>query len=394
MKIKKIISSICAIFIFSLLSVSVFAAETNAAPPSADGNFMVLYEGNQQSDGRNSFLIYFFTKHVGGEWDASSITEGSFFYAEYLGASDGVYLSFSSASGGPGWVAVYADETGTTAEGNNYSIFRYDNFSNVYGNNFARLDQIQAYSNTDESVTLKKIAYVDGGGNPVDTSDGTWDRPDSGIAFIGDSIVQNPLTNGSDLKNLDWNGILGRTDCANYGIASQTTVQCADRIDELAKKNYDKAVILCGINDLGHGYANSKIIANYEKMITALKEKNPKIKIYIISVLPTTSAFFKNQQWKIVALNTEIKLMTEEMKDVTYVDCHTPFVGEDGYCRPELVIDGLHPNLDGYAIIADTLNPYLSENASNNGSVLYIVIGVLVAAFIATSVCVAIRKFF
>lgn len=325
------------------------------------GETAMLYKGSKTATSKGTNLTFFFTKHVGGEWDASAINKGSYFYAEYTGAKDGIYLALSSASGATNWAAVYADETGTTADGRYYSLFRYDNFARAFGTNFARLDQIQAYSAKNESVTLKRIAYFEGSGSPVDTSDGTWDRPDTGIAFIGDSIVQNPLVDSAHLSKKDWNGILGRSDCVNYGIGGQTTKECSARIDELAKKNYSKVVMLCGINDIGHGLTNAQIIANYETMFAALKAKNPDIEIYVISVLPTTSAFYTGSQDMIVALDADLKALTEKNDNVTYVDCYSSFVGSNGYCKDGLTFDGLHPNLKGYAIIADILNPYLGE---------------------------------
>jgi lysophospholipase L1-like esterase len=389
MRIKSVISIVCATVISLWGTAAAFVAY---AQNSSDSDPAVLYTGDCKAGSKNSWLTNFFTKHVGGDWDASSIKQGSYFYAEYIGTEDGIYLTFSSASGGPGWVAVYADETGKTDEGRCYSKFSYDNFSDTYGTDFSHLDQIQAYSNADGLVILKELTYVDGSGVPVDTGDGKWDRPDSGIAFIGDSIVQNPLTNGSDLHNLDWNGILGRTDCVNYGIGSQTTKECAGRINELAGKNYDKVVMLCGINDIGQGYSSDETIAYFETMISALKDKNPDTEIYIISVLPTTSAFFANQQDSIVSLDEQLKAMTEKMKNVTYVDCYSSFVGDDGYCKSELVIDGLHPNLDGYKIIADILNPYLDGQVKYSSDASYIVLIAAAAVLIVGAVSVIIIK--
>lgn len=256
---------------------------------------------------------------------------------------------------------MYPDETGVNGSGRYYSIFHYDNFAQAFGTNFARLDQIQAYCHSKGEVTLKRIAYFAGEGAPVDNSDGTWDRPETGIAFIGDSIIQNPLVDTTHLNGVDWNGILGRTDCVNYGIGGQTTKECAARIEELAKKNYSKVVMLCGINDIGRGMNEEQIIVNYNTMFEVLKRKDPDVQILIISVLPTTPAFYKDSQEKIIELNTALKELAENTDNVTFVDCYSAFVGEDGYCRDGITFDGLHPNLDGYAILARILNPYLAK---------------------------------
>lgn len=336
-------------------------------PTTVDiGETDLLYKGSQTASVKDTNLTFFYTKHVGGEWDAAKINKGSYFYVEYTGEKDGIYLALSSASGATQWVAVYPDETNTTADGRLYSIYKYDNFAERFGTNFARLDEILAYSAKNEEVTLKRIAYFEGTGEPVDTSDGTWDRPETGIAFIGDSIVQNPRVDAAHLNCIDWNGILGRTDCVNYGIGGQTTKECSARIGELAKKNYNKAVMLCGINDIGRGYSNAEIISNYETMFSALIEKNPNIRIYLISVLPTTPVFYTGAQHLIVSLDNDLKALAEKYENVTFVDCYSSFVGDDGYCKEGITFDGLHPNLDGYAIIAGILNPYLDQDNNQN----------------------------
>ncbi len=329
------------------------------------GETAMLYRGSADASKANSCLTFFYTKHVGGDWDASVINKGSYFYVEYTGKEDGIYIALTSASGATQWVAVYPDENGVNEGGRNYAIFKYDNFSKVFGTNFARLDQIQVYSKSDDKVVLKRVAYFTGNGAAVDGTDGTWDRPDSGIAFIGDSIVQNPLVDSVHLNNIDWNGILDRSDCVNYGIGGQTTKELTARIDEVAKKKYDKVVFLCGINDIGRGYTNEQIASNYKKMFEVLRDKNPDVELIVISVLPTTTAYYAGAQDRIVSLNDTLKTLVAEYENAKFVDCYSSFKGEDGYCKEQYVFDGLHPNLTGYSVIAEILNPYLGEEISS-----------------------------
>lgn len=321
----------------------------------------ILYKGSPSAASRDACLKFLYTKHVGGEWDASQMNAGSYFYAEYNGAEGGLNICLQSHSGGSRWAALTPDETGKLDDGRWYSKYNYDQIVKKYGTNFARLDQIQARTTTSEEVTLRRIAYVAGEGDPVDTTDGTWDRPDTGIAFIGDSIVENPHVDTDHLKAIDWNGILGRTDCVNYGIGGQTTKECAARIDEIAKKNYDKVVMLCGINDIGRNYTNEQIAANYQTMFDALKAKNPDVEIFLMSVLPTTPVFYTQAQDMIIDLNKTLKTLADKTENVTFINIHSTFYdASTGYCKNGLTFDGLHPNLDGYALIADILNPYLN----------------------------------
>lgn len=317
----------------------------------------VLFKGAAVSNALNANMTYVFTRHVGGEFDAAAINAGSRFYVEYTGPAGGVYLALSSHSGATQWSRVNASETVALADGRYASYFDYDDFSAIWGTNFARLDQLTVFSATSKPVTLHRIAYFEGTGDPVDTSDGRWSRPDEGIAFIGDSICQNAL-----LMYGDWNRILGRSDCCNYGIGAQTTVELRARIDELAVRNYSLVVFICGINDIGRGYTKEEIVANYDAMISAIRQKNPDCQFILVSVLPTTDAFYAGQQAKINLLNMAYKRYASKAAGVTFVDVYSSFTAKTGdYAYPELLSDGLHPNADGYAVMAGILKQYLPE---------------------------------
>lgn len=317
----------------------------------------VLFRGSASAASRDANLAFCFTKHVGGEFDAAQISPGARMYAEYTGPSNGVYLALSSHSGATHWSRVNASEVVELENGRYGAYFDYAAMVKAWGTNFARLDQFTVFSATTSPVTLHKLAYFAGEGEPTDTSDGRWSRPDTGIAFIGDSICQN-----AQLLFGDWNTILGRTDCCNFGIGGQTTEELVCRIDELAARQYEMVVFICGINDIGRGHTNEEIVANYAAMIDAIRSGNPECKFLLVSVLPTTSAFYTGQQGKIVLLNEAYEQFASETTGVTYVDVYSSFTEESGeYAYPQLLSDGLHPNLEGYAKMAEIITAYLPQ---------------------------------
>ena len=319
----------------------------------------VLFSGVATSTAQNECLAFRFTQHVGGTFDASQMRTDSRLYVEYSGAKYGVYLALSSHSGATQWAKVNASETVEVSEGRYGAYFDESAMAMAFGSNFARLDQISVYSSGKQPVTLHKLAYFAGTGDVVDTSGGRWDRPDTGIAFIGDSICQN-----AKLLYGDWNTILGRSDCANYGIGGQTTLECRARIGELAARNYRQIVFICGINDIGHGYTKEEIVQNYAAMIETVQASNPDCQFVILSTLPTTSAFYSGQQGKITLLNLAFKRFANKTPNVTFVDAYSAFCPKAGeYAYPELLSDGLHPNAEGYAKIAEMFTPYLLPEA-------------------------------
>ena len=344
-------------FALLILATLLFAAGGCRHALAENDTAQDIFTGAATGSGKDYMLTFQFTAHVGGQWDAAQINRGSAFLMEYEGPEDGVQLVLISHSGSNRWAPMLPDETGERGNGR-YALFHYDTFAQRYGENFARLDEIRALCAGDGQVKLTRLAYVPGEGDLVDQTDGTWDKPDTGIAFLGDSIVQNAFYNHGD-----WNVLLGRSDCVNYGIGSQDTVHCLNRIDEIARKHYRQLVLLCGINDIGRGYTKEAIVGRVSQMFDAVRAKNPGMRFAIISVLPTTPAFFKGGQGMMVALDADLKAYADQHDDVDFVDCHSAFVGEDGYCREGLTMDGLHPNADGYAIIVEKLRPYLVPEA-------------------------------
>lgn len=315
----------------------------------------ILFNGSATVTTANSSLVSCFTKHAGGQFDASEINPGARFYAEYSGPKNGLYLALSSHSGATQWARINAFEH-VLLEGGRYGVFfDYTSIEKAWGTNFSRLDQISIYSVNAGQITLHKLAYYSGSGEPSDKSDGKWDRPNTGIAFIGDSICQNAL-----YQYGDWNTILDRTDCCNYGIGSQTTVEIRARIGEIAARDYRMVVFICGINDIGRGYTKEEIVANYDAMVKEITALNPECEFLLLSVLPTTNAFFVGQQAKINLLNMAFKRYASKTSNVTYVDTYSSFTAKTGdYAYPELLSDGLHPNRKGYEVIAEILKPYL-----------------------------------
>lgn len=338
---------VCMLFMLVCLIVLPAAAEN--APEET-----LLFEGAATSSAINANIQFVFTAHVGGAWDAAQMNEGCAFRVTYAGPENAIFLALSSHSGATQWARIDAAEVAEDGD-RRIATFAWPDIVKAWGTNFARLDQLTVFSATAEEVTVNRIAYVPGEGDPADASDGRWDRADTGVAFIGDSICQNAM-----LLFGDWNTLLSRKDCSNYGVGGQTTTHCLARIDELCGRGYDQVVFICGINELGRSDYKTGIAANIAAMIQALRESDPNIQAAIVSVLPTTEAFYYGMQDRIVSVNASLAALAEELENVAFVDCYSDFLDpERGYAKPELLSDGLHPNADGYAVIVEHLAPVL-----------------------------------
>lgn len=104
------------------------------------------------------------------------------------------------------------------------------------------------------------------------------------------------------------------------------------------------------------------IVGDLTEMILMAREYG--IKPIVCSILPVYLDTLASTPYKndfIVRVNESLRAMAEEMQ-VIYVDYHRHIVQQDGQTlRPELAYDGIHPNVYGYNIMADTLRDELRK---------------------------------
>lgn len=366
---------------------------------------------------------YLFTWHVGGTFDATRIREDSLFYVEYKGDADAVKLVMQSHSNVDStYVTIGASETGETGTGY-YSIFKAQDMIDAFGEDFRYIDGFRIIKGDGKTLSENASMYFfEGEGALVDDisvegySDAInvpWTKYDdtdkAGIAVIGASITQNPLVTAGALSgapyfapNGGWNAILDRTDVVTYGIGSQTTVNIANRFDEVLKYDYHTIIIQCGNNDLGASNDESAVIAQevnsytimFEKVkaenqARALEGKEP-IKVYVLALNPTNSEGFSNtMQSRIENVVAAIDELSSNYEFVTYIDeIHEEFKNKDEngnyitgspsnpdcsevHVNPNLVMaDGLHPVAEGYAVYAKYLIPLLASDDEADSSLV------------------------
>ncbi len=172
----------------------------------------------------------------------------------------------------------------------------------------------------------------------------------SRVVFLGDSI-----TDGWRL-----NEYFPDRDFINRGIGGQITGQMLGRMnDDVIEIKPAVMVVLAGTNDIARGVPLPTIESNLT-MIADLAEFH-KIKPIFASVLPV-SDYHKatNPRYEmtrvrppatILALNAWIQNLCKT-RSYTYLDYFTPLVDAKGFLKAEMAEDGLHPNSDGYRVMA------------------------------------------
>lgn len=188
------------------------------------------------------------------------------------------------------------------------------------------------------------------------------------LLFFGDSITQA------------WELAAyypGKT-VVNRGIGGDRTLYALKRFEADVLQLHPKHCIsLIGINDawdlepdLWHdlaGKPRADVLADALHNITAMADaaQTAGQSLVLCSALPTDMKFtFAEPERKryVVELNEGIRTLCQQ-RGLPFVDYFSLFVAEDGRTVQEgLTIEGLHPNLKGYDLMADllhqTLQPY------------------------------------
>lgn len=119
--------------------------------------------------------------------------------------------------------------------------------------------------------------------------------------------------------------------------------------DWLASYTPDTVVILLGVNDIrvANELSVSATRANMETILGALIADNPKVRIYLASILSTKADFAQPQ--KIRELNEAYKELAGQYAAVRYVNIYPRF-------DPAIhAYDGVHPNSQGERVLADAI---------------------------------------
>lgn len=175
------------------------------------------------------------------------------------------------------------------------------------------------------------------------------------VVFMGDSITDswdNPA-----------NGFFPGKPYINRGISGQTTPQMLIRfrrdVIELKPK---VVVILAGTNDLAGntGPTTLEAIEDNLKSMAELATANG-IRVVFASLLPVSDHELRDGKplvqtvrrppEKILALNNWMHGYARANRH-GYLDYFSAMVDENGFLKDELSDDGLHPNAQGYAVMA------------------------------------------
>lgn len=169
------------------------------------------------------------------------------------------------------------------------------------------------------------------------------------VVFLGDSITQGWGTR--------FKGKFAGMKLANRGISGDTTRGMLIRLQQdVLALNPSAIVMLLGTNDIEVDVEADAIGRNFEKIIAAIKQHNPKTPIVLCRMFPSSAS--KNRPKETIQrVNTLYESTAKGDSQITVVDTWTLFATESGDADPMWFTDLLHLNAAGYDRWAAALQP-------------------------------------
>ncbi len=176
------------------------------------------------------------------------------------------------------------------------------------------------------------------------------------VVFMGDSITDS-------WDDPAFGGFFSGKPYINRGISGQTTPQMLIRFrPDVIAHGPQVVVILAGTNDLAGNTGPTTLAAikgNLQSMAELAKANG--IRVVLASVLPVSDYELRDGKpimqtgrrppEQILALNKWLQEFTKS-RGLVYLDYFSAMVDDKGFLKNELSDDGLHPNAQGYAVMA------------------------------------------
>lgn len=133
----------------------------------------------------------------------------------------------------------------------------------------------------------------------------------------------------------------------NAGLSGETTAGGKTRINGLLNQSFDIFVLELGANDVLRGVPATETYANLQTIIDKVKTKHPAVKVVLLGMkLPSFLSGDYAEKYKTIFTDLATK------NNLALV----PYLLENVAGNAQLNLrDGLHPNAEGYKIVAENV---------------------------------------
>lgn len=158
------------------------------------------------------------------------------------------------------------------------------------------------------------------------------------VVFAGDSIVNWWASLASQFP---------QSSIYNSGVAGGSSRTLKKRLDwSVLNLNPSAVVIMIGINDLN---AKKRRPVVTEEIVQLIHRKDPGVPVILCEVLPCKDCRGKDL---IPELNAYYKQLASKKQNIEFCETYDAFVTEGGVWNQGLFRDGVHPNQEGYKVLA------------------------------------------
>jgi acyl-CoA thioesterase-1 len=174
------------------------------------------------------------------------------------------------------------------------------------------------------------------------------------VVFLGDSLTEGyevvpeaafPALVGERLKARGWSQL----EVVNAGVSGSTSASAVSRLRWQLRGNPDVVVLALGANDGLRGIDPTTTKQHLAEAIDVARSENVVVLLAGMKMPPNYGGEYTE------AFESLFRELADE-KDVALI----PFLLEGVAARPEMNLpDGIHPNEDGYSVIADTVISHL-----------------------------------
>ena len=183
--------------------------------------------------------------------------------------------------------------------------------------------------------------------------------PSDAVVFIGNSITDHWYKKHPEF--FTDNNFIGR------GISGQVTAQFLVRFrNDVVSYSPAAVVINGGINDIAENQYEYNEDLTFGNIVSMAEIANANgITVIITSVLPASHIPWNQEITevpdKVTSLNGRLEEYARE-HGYAYIDYYTPMVfGDNRALNPDYTYDGVHPTLEGYAVMEQLAIPVIKE---------------------------------
>lgn len=148
----------------------------------------------------------------------------------------------------------------------------------------------------------------------------------------------------------------------NRGISGDTSDRLLERFESnVISIQPSNIVLLIGTNDFGYGLPMQETVDNIDKILSMISKKCSGANVILQAVYPVNTKmrkYDKKKNAKIPVLNAMLKELAKK-HSVTFLDLTKELSDNNGDLKAEYTYDGLHPNVFGFEVVAESVIPLL-----------------------------------